>query len=105
MAYYRKGDKTYLWLAIISGMSRKLHFHQNAKVLINNYPDMGSDGNSVKLHGYQVLVVELKVNDFDNVPRGVLCAWYFIVFQHLIDNFSHYYNNKRTELVHRLRGN
>ena len=29
------------------------------KVLINNYPDMVLDGNSVKLHGYQVLVVEL----------------------------------------------
>ena len=43
----------------------------------------------------------------DNVPRGVFVRLVFIVFQHLIDNFSHYYyNKKRTgELVHRLRGN
>ena len=29
------------------------------KVLINNYPDVVIDGNKIKLHGYQVLVLEL----------------------------------------------
>ena len=31
------------------------------KVLINNYPDVVMDGETVKLHGYQVLVMELDV--------------------------------------------
>ena len=53
MAYYRKRDKT---LLVVGNYQWD---EQEIKVLINNYPDMVLDGNSVKLHGYQVLVVEL----------------------------------------------
>ena len=61
MAYYRKGDKTLLVVGNYQWDEQEpSHFHAACKkVLINNYPDMVLDGNSVKLHGYQVLVVEL----------------------------------------------
>ena len=60
MAYYRKGDKTLLVVGNYQWDEQELTLPSECKkVLINNYPDMVLDGNSVKLHGYQVLVVEL----------------------------------------------
>lgn len=60
MAYYRKGDKTLLVVGNYQWDEQKITLPSECKkVLINNYPDMVLDGNSVKLHGYQVLVVEL----------------------------------------------
>ena len=60
MAYYRKGDKTLLLVCNYQWDEQEITLPSECKkVLINNYPDMVLDGNSVKLHGYQVLVVEL----------------------------------------------
>lgn len=60
MAYYRKGDKTLLVVGNCQWEEQEITLPSECKkVLINNYPDMVLDGNSVKLHGYQVLVVEL----------------------------------------------
>lgn len=60
MAYYRKGDKTLLVVGNYQWEEKEITLPSECKkVLINNYPDMVLDGNSVKLHGYQVLVVEL----------------------------------------------
>ena len=60
MAYYRKGDKTLLVFGNYQWEEQEITLPSECKkVLINNYPDMVLDGNSVKLHGYQVLVVEL----------------------------------------------
>ncbi len=60
MAYYRKGNKTLLVIGNYQWAEQEITLPSECKkVLINNYPDMALDGNSVKLHGYQVLVVEL----------------------------------------------
>lgn len=60
MAYYRKEDKTLLVVGNYQWDEQEITLPSECKkVLINNYPDMVLDGNSVKLHGYQVLVVEL----------------------------------------------
>ena len=60
MAYYRKGDKTLLVVGNYQWEEQEITLPSECKkVLINNYPDMVLDGNLVKLHGYQVLVVEL----------------------------------------------
>lgn len=60
MAYYRKGDKTLLVVGNYQWDEQEITLPSECKkVLINNYPDMVLDRNSVKLHGYQVLVVEL----------------------------------------------
>ena len=60
MAYYRKGDKTLLVVGNYQWDEQEITLPSECKkVLINNYPDMVLDGNSVKLHGYQVLVLEL----------------------------------------------
>ena len=60
MAYYRKGDKTLRVVGTYQWDEQDITLPSECKkVLINNYPDMVLDGNSVKLHGYQVLVVEL----------------------------------------------
>ena len=60
MAYYRKGDKTLLVVGNYQWDEQEITLPSECKkVLINNYQDMVLDGNSVKLHGYQVLVVEL----------------------------------------------
>ena len=60
MAYYRKGDKTLLVVGNYQWDEQEITLPSECKkVLINNYLDMVLDGNSVKLHGYQVLVVEL----------------------------------------------
>ena len=54
MAYYRKGDKTLLVVGNYQWDEQEITLPSECKkVLINNYPDL------VKLHGYQVLVVEL----------------------------------------------
>ncbi len=60
MAYYRKRDKTLLVVGNYQWDEQEITLPSECKkVLINNYPDMVLDGNLVKLHGYQVLVVEL----------------------------------------------
>lgn len=60
MAYYRKGDKTLLVAGNYQWEEQEITLPAACKkVLINNYPDVAMDGEAVKLHGYQVLVMEL----------------------------------------------
>lgn len=60
MAYYRKGDKTLLVAGNYQWEEQEITLPAACKkVLINNYPDVVMDGEAVKLHGYQVLVMEL----------------------------------------------
>ena len=62
MAYYRKGDKTLLVVGNYQRDEQEIALPAACKkVLINNYPDVVMDGAAVKLHGYQVLVMELDV--------------------------------------------
>ena len=62
MAYYRKGDKTLLVAGNYQWEEQEITLPAACKkVLINNYPDVAMDGEAVKLHGYQVLVMELDV--------------------------------------------
>ena len=60
MAYYRKWDKTLLVVGNYQWDEQEIELSGACKkVLINNYPDVVIDGNKIKLHGYQVLVLEL----------------------------------------------
>ncbi len=60
MAYYRKGNKTLLVVGNYQWDEQEIELPGACKkVLINNYPDVVMDGNKIKLHGYQVLVLEL----------------------------------------------
>ena len=62
MAYYRKGDKTLLVVGNYQWDEQEIELPGACKkVLINNYPDVVMDGNKIKLHGYQVLVLESEV--------------------------------------------
>ena len=62
MAYYRKGDKTLLVVGNYQWEEQEITLPTTCKkVLLNNYPDVVMDGETVKLHGYQVLVMELDV--------------------------------------------
>ena len=62
MAYYRKRDKTLLVVGNYQWDEQEITLPSECKkVLINNYPDVVMDGAAVKLHGYQVLVMELDV--------------------------------------------
>ncbi len=61
MAYYRKGDKTLLVIGNYQREEQTITLPAPYKnVLINNYPDIAASDDSVKLHGYQVLVLELE---------------------------------------------
>ena len=60
MAYYRKWDKTLLVVGNYQWDEQEIELPGACKkVLINNYPDVVIDRNKIKLHGYQVLVLEL----------------------------------------------
>ena len=60
MAYYRKWDKTLLVVGNYQWDEQEIELPGACKkVLINNYPDVVIDGNKIKLHGYQVLVLDL----------------------------------------------
>lgn len=62
MAYYRKGDKTLLVVGNYQWEEQEITLPATCKkVLLNNYPDVVMDGETVKLHGYQVLVMELDI--------------------------------------------
>ena len=60
MAYYRKGDKT---LLVLGNYQREIQSvtlpspHRN--VLLNNYPDIETEGTVITLQGYQVLILEM----------------------------------------------
>ena len=60
MAYYRKGDKTLLVIGNYQREEQTITLPSAyKKVLLNNYPDFKFADNSIVLHGYQVLILEL----------------------------------------------
>lgn len=62
LAYYRKsGGQTLLVAANYQRPEQEMRLPAKVKkVLINNYPDAAVDGSSIRLHDYQVLVLELE---------------------------------------------
>lgn len=60
MAYYRKGDRT---LFVIGNYQREeqeiLLPGAYKKVLLNNYKEIAADGSRIRLHGYQVVILEM----------------------------------------------
>ena len=60
MAYYRNGDKTLLIIGNYQKEERTITLPSAyKKVLINNYADIASEGNDIRMKGYQVLVLEM----------------------------------------------
>ena len=60
MAYYRKGGKTLLVIGNYQKEEQAVTLPcEYKKVLLNNYPDLVQDGNTIQLHGYQVLILEM----------------------------------------------
>ena len=60
MAYYRKGGKTLLVIGNYQKDEQAITLPSGyKKVLLNNYPDIAQEGNTIQLHGYQVLILEM----------------------------------------------
>ncbi len=60
MAYYRKGDKTLLVIGNYQKEEQAVTLpSERKKVLLNNYPDLAQDNNTIRLRGYQVLILEM----------------------------------------------
>ena len=60
MAYYRKGDKTLLVIGNYQREEQTVNLPSGyKKVLLNNYPNLSSDGTALKLSGYQVVILEM----------------------------------------------
>ena len=60
MAYYRKGEKTLLVIGNYQKEDQEIVLPDAwKKVLINNYPDVEENNRTVRLHGYQVLILEM----------------------------------------------
>lgn len=61
MAFYRKGpEKTLLVIANFQNQEQPLTLPKTCKkILINNYPDLISDGRNITLKGYQLVVLEM----------------------------------------------
>ena len=60
MAYYRKGEYTLLVVGNYQREEQEITLPQGyQKVLLNNYHDINEDSGCIRLHGYQVLVLEI----------------------------------------------
>ncbi len=60
MAYYRKGEKTLLVIGNYQSESQTISLPDSyKKVLLNNYTTLDTDGNHLKLNGYQAVILEL----------------------------------------------
>lgn len=60
MAYYRKADKTLLVIGNYQKEEQEVKLPGSYKqVLLNNYPDFAEKDNMIKLHGYQVIILEM----------------------------------------------
>lgn len=60
MAYYRKGDKTLLIIGNYQNEEQTALLPSGyKKVLLNNYPDLVQEETALKLHGYQVVILEM----------------------------------------------
>lgn len=61
MAYYRKGEKTLLVIGNYQTAKQDAVLpREYKKVLLNNYPELIQDGTTLKLHGYQAVILELR---------------------------------------------
>ncbi len=60
MAYYRKADKTLLVIGNYQKEEQEVKLPGSYRqVLLNNYPDLMNEENVLKLHGYQVIILEM----------------------------------------------
>ncbi len=60
MAYYRKGGKTLLVIGNYQKDGQEITLpSEYRKVLLNNYPDIVEEDNTIHLQGYQVLILEM----------------------------------------------
>lgn len=60
MAYYREEDKTLLVIGNYQREEQEITLPSPyKKVLLNNYKDMAEDGSRIRLHGYQVVILEM----------------------------------------------
>lgn len=60
MAYYRKADKTLLVIGNYQKEAQEVKLPGSYRqVLLNNYPDLMNEENVLKLHGYQVIILEM----------------------------------------------
>lgn len=61
MAYYRKGDKTLLVAGNYQKQEQEITLPAAyKKVLLNNYADIAQENTTIKLHGYQALILEMQ---------------------------------------------
>lgn len=60
MAYYRKGDKMLLVIGNYQMEEQEIGLPSACKkILLNNYADVAMNGSVIKLHGYQLLILEM----------------------------------------------
>ena len=60
MAYYRKGERTLLVVGNYQREPQEIALPAMYKsVLLNNYKDIAQDKGTIRLQGYQVLVLEM----------------------------------------------
>ena len=60
MAYYRKGDRTLLVVGNYQKEEQEIILPGTCKkVLLNNYADIAEENNTIRLYGYQVLILEM----------------------------------------------
>ena len=60
MAYYRKGEKTLLVIGNYQTAEQDAELPREYKrVLLNNYPELIQKGTTLKLQGYQAVILEL----------------------------------------------
>ncbi len=60
MAYYRKSDKTLLVVGNYQKAEQEITLPAAyKKVLLNNYADITEENNTIRLYGYQVLILEM----------------------------------------------
>lgn len=60
MAYYRKGDKTLLVIGNYQKEEQAVTLPSAyKKVLLNNYSDIAQTDNTIQLHGYQAVILEM----------------------------------------------
>ena len=61
MAYYRKGDKTLLVVGNYQRQEQEIALPAAyRKVLLNNYADIAEENGVIRMHGYQVLILEME---------------------------------------------
>lgn len=60
MAYYREGEKTLLVIGNYQKEEQEVTLPSAYKnILLNNYHDIAQENETIKLHGYQVLILEM----------------------------------------------